>query len=346
MPAVEVGPIAPFAILGGGTAFPRRTFDNAQVLALTGRARSPEQLRFAAAALAETMGVRERAWAHVPGEPLDHAAEESTVDLAVAAARAALADAGVAPAELALVLCATSTPHRMTTTVAATVGGALGAGAACLDVRGGCAAGIFALTTAALHIAAGAGPVLLVGADTFSKVVPVEHAPSLLALADGAGALVLGARAGAALLAATYETDGALGRLVYTDGALPPTAADVARGGFRLSGAPDEMAAVVPERYARALGAALARAGIAPGDLDLYVPHQTGRAVLDEACARAGIPRARAFDNLARHGNIGAAGWLVALVEARAAGRIAPGARVALASVGGGLAWGAAVLSC
>jgi 3-oxoacyl-[acyl-carrier-protein] synthase-3 len=345
MPAVEIGPIAPFGILGGGTAFPRRTFTNEDVLARLG-GRSSEQLRFTAAALTETMGVRERAWAHLPGEPFDHAQEESTLDLAVAAARAALADAQVAPRELALVLVATSTPHRMTTTVSAAVGAALGASAGCIDVRGGCAAGLHALATAALHAAAGAGPALVIGADTFSKVIPVGHAPTLLSLADGAGALVVGARAEGALLASSYETDGRLARLVYTDGGLPPTAADVERGGFVLSGAPDDLAAVVPERYEAALRAALARAGLAAADVDLLVPHQTSRAVLEEVGRRLGIAPERTFVNLDRHGNVGAAGWLVALVEARAAGCVAPGARVALAAVGGGVSFGAAILRC
>ena len=284
------------------------------------------------------MGVRERAWAHVPGTPLDPAGEETTVDLAVTAARRALEDAGVASEELALVQVATSTPHRMTTTVAAAVGAALGVKAACVDVRGGCAAGLFALGNAALHVAAGAGPALVVGADTFSKIVPVGHAPSLLSLADGAGAIVVGRKTGSALLATSYQTDGALARLVYTDGALPPTEAEVARGGYQLSGAPEELARAVPDRYQAALSAVLRRAGVAASDVELYVPHQTGREVLEETSRRVGL--ARTFSNLERHANIGAAGWIVALVEAA----IRRGALVATAAVGGGLSWGAAVL--
>jgi 3-oxoacyl-[acyl-carrier-protein] synthase-3 len=341
MPAVETGPIAPFAILGGGTAFPRRVLGNADVLARTGRARSPEHARFAAAALAETMGVSERAWAHVPGEPFDPA-EETTVDLAACAARAALADADLPARELALILVATSTPHRMTTTVSAAVAAALGASAGACDVRGGCAAGLHALATAALY--AQSGPVLVVGADTFSKLLPVEHAPTLLSLADGAGALVVAARAPGALLASSYQTDGGLARLVYTDGALPPTVADVERGGYRLAGAPDELTAVVPDRYEAALRAVLARAGLGAADVDLYVAHPSGRPVIDEVVRRMGF--ARACASLARHGNVGAAGWIVALVEARREGRIAPGSVVATAAVGGGVSWGAALLRC
>lgn len=340
VPAVQIGPVEDIGVLGGGTAFPRRELDNREVLALARRGRSPEQIAFAAAALVETMGVATRAWAHLPGEPFDPG-EETTLDLALAAGRRALDDARLPAAELSLLMVATSTPHRMTTTVAAAVGEALGARCACIDVRGGCAAGLHALGSAALLVAAGNGPALIVGADTFSKVIPLEHAPTLLSLADGAAAIVLGRKPGSALLASFYETDPALSRLVYTDGTLPPTVADIERGGYRLAGAPEELARAIPGKYEEALRAALSRAG--DHGVDLYAPHQTGRELLEEVARRMGFPRERVYSSLHRHGNVGAAGWLAALVEARAEGRTPPGARVATAAVGGGVSAGAAV---
>src|SRR5688500_11291358 len=99
MPAIEIGPVQDIGVLGGGTAFPRRELDNAEVLRLARPGRPPGQIEFAAAALVETMGVSKRAWAHIPGEPLDPA-EESTLDLALAAARRALEDAGLGAGEL------------------------------------------------------------------------------------------------------------------------------------------------------------------------------------------------------------------------------------------------------
>jgi 3-oxoacyl-[acyl-carrier-protein] synthase-3 len=142
------------------------------------------------------------------------------------------------------------------------------------------------------------------------------------------------------------ETDGALGRLVTTDGALPPTAAEIERGGYLLSGSAEELGQVVPEKYVAALAEALGRAQLAPADVDLFVPHQTSVPLIREVCARTGIPLARAFVNVGAHANIGSAGWVVALVEARRAGRCPPGARVALAAVGGGMSWAAGVLAC
>jgi 3-oxoacyl-[acyl-carrier-protein] synthase-3 len=325
--AVEIGAVAGVTIVGAGTAFPRRSYGNEEVLARLGRrARGAEQLRFVAAGLRERLGVEERAWAHLPGTPFAPD-EETTLDLALAAARRALAEARVD--DVALVLTCTSTPHRWTSTVAA----ALGLQAACVDARAGCAGGIWALATAALYLQAGVRPILLVGAETFSKVIPPEHELAVATLADGAAALVLDRGAGR-LVAAHFATDGRLASLVRTDGPLPPTAEAIAAGGYLLSGAPAELADVIPGKYQEALG----RVGALPSDL--LVPHQTGRALLETLSAQF----ARTYINLHRHGNIGAGGWIAALAEARAEG-LARG-RVALAAVGGGLSWGAAVLEC
>src|SRR5207237_8299172 len=100
---------------------------------------------------------------------------------------------------------------------------------------------------------AGTGPALIVGAETFSKIIPPQHRAAQLALGDGAAALVLGRRDGCALEAASMETDGALGRLITTDGALPPTEAEIARGGYQPSGVPDELAQIVPQKYQAAI---------------------------------------------------------------------------------------------
>jgi 3-oxoacyl-(acyl-carrier-protein) synthase III len=352
MPGVELGRIESVAVLGGGVAFPARSVTNEEVLEIVPPARprpqgeTREQLRFAADGIRESLGLERRAWAHLVGSPLAHDHEAGVLQLATAAARAALADAGLTPAEVALILCATSTPHRMSATLSAGVGAALGAPAACLDTRAGCSAGLFALTTAALYVAAGAGHVLVVGADTFSKVVPPRSRTLALALGDGAGALVVGPRPGAAVLAAALRTDGTLGHLVTTTGRLPPTHEEIEAGAFWLEGELEQLMTIVPGKYEEALGVVCRRAGLRPGELDLLVPHQTTAPVIDGLCRMTGLPPARVYTNVHAHANIGAAGWIVALVEARAAGRCPPGARVGLAAVGGGLSWAAAVLSC
>jgi 3-oxoacyl-[acyl-carrier-protein] synthase III len=365
MPAVELGPIDGIAILGGGTAFPALQLSNEDVLrGLPSPPRSEEQLAFLAAGAQQTLGLERRAWAHRVGHGLEHASEETTLDLALRAAQAALADAGLAAKDLSLILCATSTPHRMTSTVAAPLGAALGARAACMDTRTGCSGGLFALSTAALYLSAGSGPALVVGAETFSKIIPPQHRAAQLALGDGAAALVLarrdlersddrdsgGSATGAAranrpeLSALFLETDGALGRLITTDGALPPTAAEIERGGYQLSGAPEELGAIVPGKYAAAIAAVLRRARLDASSVDLFIPHQTSRALIATVAAAAGL--SRTYVNVERHANIGAAGWMAALVEARKEGLCPPGTRLLLASVGGGMSWAAAVLRC
>jgi 3-oxoacyl-(acyl-carrier-protein) synthase III len=359
MPAAQLGQIDGVGILGAGTAFPPLTLDNLDVLrgiplaafgeraVQTGRRPEEEQLRFLAEGVRENLGLWRRSWAHRPGEPLRHGEEPTTLELATQAARRALADAALGPERIGLVLCATSTPHRMTSTLSAPLGSALGMTAACMDVRTGCSAGLFALSTAALFVQAGAagdGAALVVAAETFSKIIPPQSRLAQLSLADGAGALVVGRKPGAALLGAFLQSDGALGRLINTDGALPPTEAEIARGGYQLSGAPDELTAAVPGKYETALAGALTSAGLGAADVDLYVPHQTSAPVIAEVCKRVGIPPERAFVNVGEHANVGSAGWIVALAEARARGLCKDGSRVALAAVGGGMSWAAAVL--
>ena len=338
MPALTLGPIDDFGVLGAGTAFPSRVVGNLEVLrglppeAWGTRARVPdeEQTRFAAQALEQTLGVKERAWATT----------ESTLDLAKEAAARALQDAGAG--EIDLVLVASSTPHRWTSTLSAPLGAALKLACPCMDVRTGCAAGMFALATAALYHQAGARRVLLVGTETFSRVIPKQSKMAAVSLGDGAGALVLGRVPGARLLAASMDTDGDLAGLVYTSGALPPTHQELDRGGYVLSGDPEGLRATVPEKYVSAIGAVLERAKLTARHVDAYVPHQTSKDLIHEVCNRLGLPASRAFLNLHRHANIGAAGWVVALAEARAE-RLKPNDRVLLASVGGGMSWAAAL---
>ena len=345
MPATVIGPVDGVGVLGAGTAFPPLGVSNEQALAALPGRRDPARLAFAARGLSQSIGLRHRAWSHVVGQPLDHDAEWTSLALGIEAARAALDDAGVAASALSLVLFATSTPHRMTSTLSAPLGAAIGADAACMDTRTGCSAGLFALATASLYLGAGTGPVLIVGADTFSKVLPPTHKMAVMALGDGAGALVLGRKPGASVRSVYMRSDGSLGSLIGTDGALPPTAAEIDRGGYQLSGQPDALAGALPGRYLDALEGAFARAGVAPTGVDLYAPHQTSVPLIRGVAEKAGVPAESVWtDGVGNHANIGAAGWIVALAEARAAGRARPGDTVATASVGGGMSWAAAVL--
>jgi 3-oxoacyl-[acyl-carrier-protein] synthase-3 len=238
---------------------------------------------------------------------------------------------------------ATSTPHRYTGTTASYVGGKLGVLAPCVDVRAGCSSGIFALIMAAQHLMAGARAVAIIGADTFSAVCAPDHRVAACALGDGAAALVLGRGAGA-LRAACFDTDGSLAHLVSTPGVMPPNAADLARGAYALSGDQAGLEAELPTRYADAITRVLGHAQLAPGSLDWFIPHQTALPPLLAVCERAGIDPARLWSaGIARHANIGAAGWIAGLVGATEAGAATRGQTVLSASVGGGMSWGAAL---
>lgn len=343
MAGLSLGPVPGLALLGGGTAFPARTLDNAGVLRVLGLAPADdERLRFQSDGLTATLGVKERAWAHVVGTPFDHAQEESTIDLAARAAARALESAGLGADDVDALLVSTSTPPRFTSTVSAPVGARLGLSTMCLDVRSGCAAGIASFAQAALLVQAGARHVLVVGTETFSKVIPPGHKMAALALADGAAALVVG-RGTSTLEALWFCTDGTRGGLVHTPGAMPPTVGDVERGAFFLAGQPQELEAEIGPRYVEAIGAALAHGALQAADVDLYVPHQTSRPTIEGVAAQVGIPRDRVWLAVERHANVGAAGLLTAMVEARAAGRFPAGARVLAAAVGGGMSFGALV---
>ncbi len=340
------GPFDGVAILGAARHLPGEAIDNAEALAACPKRAAMDEMRrrFLARGLEKTLGVRERHWVHVPGTELKHGEEATSVDLAEAAARAALADAGVAADELAHLFVVSSTPHRMTSTIAAPLGAALGTEAPAVDVRVGCAGGLFALQLAASMLAADpTAKVLLVGAETFSKIIPSRHEAAIVALGDGAAALVLGHREGHAIEAIALATDGDLGGLVTTDGALPPTVAEIERGGYVLGGQPEGLAEVVPGKYRAAIDAALERAEIEGSAVDLLVPHPTNRGMAETVAEHVGA-KATYTDGIGEHGNIGAAGWIAALAEARRRGAYEDGQRVLVAAVGGGLSSGAALL--
>jgi 3-oxoacyl-[acyl-carrier-protein] synthase-3 len=345
---VWVGAIAGLSFLGFGSAFPALELDNEAVLRRLAsklwphRAPDDDQLRFMAASMRETLGVDRRAWAHEVGKQLNHKEEATTIDLAVSAGARALEDAKLLPRDVKLVLCATSTPPRMTSTVSAMVGHRLGAvGAACLDVRSGCSGGLHALATAGALLQAGQGPALVIGTETFSKVIPPSHKMAALSLGDGAGALVLG-RGKGRLMGIALETDGSYGHLVTAEGALPPTHDEIDQSRYELSGDPVELTKLVPSRYVSAIGRALG--SVHPDEVSLFVPHQTSVPLISEVVKRSGLALERTVINVGAHGNIGAAGWLVALAEAAKEGKVLDGTRLLIAAAGGGLSWGAALI--
>ncbi len=344
-------------MLGTGVAFPERFCDGADaelsnedvIRLMSPRGprgpRGAEEIALLAASLAEALGVRRRRWAHRVGEPFAEG-EATAVDLQLRALQGALDQAGIAPARLGAVLTATSTPPRVTSPGAPAVAQGLGVRCACLDLRAGCAGGVAALTQGALLAAASQQVIAVVAGDTFSKLIPPGVPLAGLALADGAGAVLLGPGPGGAagLLGAALDADGALGYLGSAPAPFPPTEQALRDGRYFLTADPEALARVAPGLYGEVVGAALQAAGLGPGGVDLFIPHQAGQALVQGLARQTGIDPARVFCEVARHANTGAASVLVGLHEALQEGRAAPGQVVLLAALGGGLNWAAAAL--
>ncbi len=343
MSALVVRALRHITFSGWGTAFPALELDNEEVIRRlpstfsSGRELDAERIAFLADGFRENSGVSRRAWAHLVGQPLDHANEATSATLGAEALRRALEVAKLDPKELSLVTVATSTPHRMTSTVSADIAARVGADCAAFDSRAGCASSLLALTTASHYVSGGAEHVAVIGAECFSKIIPQDSKVASLSLGDGAGALIV-SRGKGSLVSAYHRTDGTLGKLVSTSGALPPVAEDIARGGFVMSGDADELLSAIPGKYEEALASVLRDAA---GPIDWYVPHQTSIPLIRKFASR--VAAKHAFINVEKHANIGAAGTIVALAEALAAGHIGSGTRVLSAAVGGGMSWGSAL---
>jgi 3-oxoacyl-[acyl-carrier-protein] synthase-3 len=306
------------ALLSVASAAPATTVTNAQVAARLGVS---EQW------IVERTGIRERR----------HAAEHETlVGLATEAGLLALARAGVAAADLDLVLVATMTPDSLLPNAAPLVAHALGAHrAGALDVGAACTAFIGALSLAAAQVEAGrADTVLVIGADVLSRVTDHDDRRTAALFGDGAGAVVITAT----------EGEGRLGPVVLrADGA----GADLIHGSHeerkvRMNGPETYRNAVM--RMAEVTLEAAARAEVELGDIDLFVYHQANGRILSAVGERLGLPPERVVSCIERYGNTSAATIPMALADAEQGGRLQHGSTVLLAAFGAGVTWGGTVV--
>lgn len=275
------------------------------------------------------------------------ASEERTSDLALHAARAALANAGLEPAELDLLVLATATPDLTFPATATRVQAALGMerGAA-FDIQAVCSGFIYALAMADNMLARGqAHTALVIGAETFSRILDWSDRGTCVLFGDGAGALVLQAQTQSpnekerGVLSTYLRSDGRLHDLLYVDGGPSQTQTV---GHLRMQGNAVFRQAV--NHISDAIRQAAARAGIAVEEIDWFVPHQANQRILDAVAARLGIPLERMVSTVALHGNTSAASIPLALCTAMEDGRIRPGHLVLMEALGGGMTWGAALV--
>ena len=288
--------------------------------------------------IAARTGIRRR---HVAAEG------ETTGTLALEAARRALADAKVAVSEIDLVIVATTTPDDTFPATAVKIQAALGmTRGAAFDVQAVCSGFIYALSVADNMIRGGqARTVLLIGAETMSRLLDWTDRSTCVLFGDGAGAVVLRAHGGAGTTAdrGVHNTkifsDGRLRELLYVDGGPSTTQTT---GHLRMRG--PEVFRHAVNHIAEAIAASAAEAGLTPADIDWFVPHQANQRIIDGAARKLGIPGARVVSTIADQGNTSAASVPLALDHAVRDGRIKRGDLVLLEAMGGGLTWGAALL--
>ncbi|MGA7673613.1 MAG: beta-ketoacyl-ACP synthase III [Rhizomicrobium sp.] len=283
-------------------------------------------------------GIRER---HVVGPG------EKTSDLAFEAAHAALADAGMAADDLDLIVCATTTPDETFPSVATKLQMRLGmTRGAAFDVQAVCSGFIFAMAVADNFIRCGqAKTVLLIGAESMTRLLDWNDRTTCVLFGDGAGAVVLkagegsGGNADRGVLNTKLYSDGRLHDLLYVDGGPSSTQTT---GHLRMHG--KEVFRHAVTNIAASIVASLEQAGLGIGDVDWFVPHQANQRILDGTARKLGIPPQKVVSTVALHGNTSAASVPLALATAVGDGRIKQGDLVLLEAMGGGLTWGAALL--
>ncbi|GAA5078757.1 ketoacyl-ACP synthase III [Roseibacterium beibuensis] len=272
---------------------------------------------------------------------------ETTSQMAVAASRAALDMAGLTPADIDAVVVATSTPDLTFPSVATMVQAGLGMeGGFAFDVQAVCAGFVYALANAnALIVSGQARRVLVIGAETFSRIMDWDDRTTCVLFGDGAGALVLeaqeqaGTAADRGVLATDLHSDGRFRDLLYVDGGVSATGS---AGVLKMEGR--EVFRHAVEKLAQTAHSALEKAGATAEDVDWIVPHQANLRIITRTAQKMGVGMDRVVVTVQDHGNTSAASIPLALSVGVARGQIKRGDLLVAEAIGGGLAWGAVVL--
>ena len=269
---------------------------------------------------------------------------ELTSDLGIAASRQALVRSGIDPTDIDLIICATATPDRTFPATAVKIQAGLGiTKGAAFDVQAVCSGFIYGLNIADNFIKTGQSKrVLVVGAETFSRILDWKDRGTCVLFGDGAGAVVLeaqsqvGSREDRGILATRIRSDGRFEELLYVDGGPGSTKTT---GLLRMNGR--EVFRHAVQKISSVIEETLVTTGYAPAEIDLYVPHQANKRILDGIGKKLGIPPNKVVVTLAKHGNTSAASVPLALNQAFEDHRLREGGLVLMEAMGGGFTWGA-----
>ncbi|OSZ69725.1 3-oxoacyl-ACP synthase [Sphingomonas sp. IBVSS2] len=315
-------------IIGTGSALPPRRVSNAELA---------QEVDTSDEWIVERTGIRFR---HIAGP------DETTGTLAAEASKAALANAGIAAADIDLIVLATATPDQTFPATATKVQAALGIqDCVAFDVAAVCSGFLYAVQVADSMLRAGVHKrALVIGAETFSRILDWEDRATCVLFGDGAGAIVLEAQDPAdagerGILSTRLHADGRYNELLYVDGG-PSTTQTV--GKLRMKGREVFRHAVV--NLASVMQESLAAAGLQPGDVDWVVPHQANARILDATARKLDLPAEKVIVTVDQHANTSAASVPLALDTAVRDGRIRRGDLLVLEAMGGGFTWGAAVV--
>ena len=315
-------------LIGTGSALPKRAVSNAELA---------EQVDTSDDWIVERTGIRNR---YIAGEG------ETTSTLAIEAARKAISAAGIDAGSIDLIILATATPDQTFPASATIVQHALGCnGGIAFDVAAVCSGFLDAVGVADSMLRTGAAKrALVIGAETFSRILDWEDRATCVLFGDGAGAVLFEAReepgdSPRGILATRLHADGTHNQLLYVDGG-PSTTGTV--GQLRMRG--KEVFRHAVANLAEVLNEVLVEAGLQTSDLDWVVPHQANARILDATAKKLGLSREKVVVTVDQHANTSAASVPLALDVAVKDGRIKPGDLVMLEAMGGGFTWGASLL--
>ena len=276
--------------------------------------------------------------------------DEYTSQFAARASREAIERAGVDPAEIDLLLCATVTPDQILPSTACLIQAQLGANnAAAMDIVAACSGFLYGLSLADAMIRVGQSKyALVIGAEILTRYVDYTDRSTCVLFGDGAGAAVLGAvESDRGILSAKIRSDGRYEEQLYAPGGGTKggfTAETIARGDhfFKMKG--NELFKVAVRSMTDISREVLQEAGLTTEDVKLFIPHQANQRITDAVASKLNVDNAMVYSNIAMHGNTSSASIPIGLDECVESGRVQQGDVVLLASFGGGVTWGAVVM--